>query len=275
MSNLPAPDWQSDDGSVSLYCADCLTILPLLPAGSVDCIVTDPPYSSGGMVRGDRMQSTRTKYQQSDVKTEHAVFTGDNRDQRGWVAWMTLWLLYAMRGTKPGAMACLFTDWRQLPSTTDAIQAGGWVWRGIAPWDKINARPQPNRLKAQAEFVVWGTNGPRNYSTEGATYHDGVFRVLPPIGDDREHSTQKPVELMEKLVCIAGHGETVLDPFMGSCSTGVACVRTGRRFIGIEMDRGYFDISVRRIQAAIDDGALFADVKPKQEQMTLDGLGDA
>lgn len=245
-------DWQSDDGSVVLCRGDCLSILPQLEPGSVDAVVTDPPYSSGGMVRGDRMASTRSKYQSSDVLREHANFTGDNRDQRGWTTWMAMWLTYAVRTATPGSIFCLFTDWRQLPATTDAIQAGGLVWRGIVPWDKINARPMPNRFRQQAEFVVWGTNGPRDFSTKGdVAYHAGLLRGQPPTGDDRIHSTQKPVEVMEELVAVATQGGTVLDPFMGSGTTGVACVRTGRRFIGIEISEEYFAIAVKRIQAAI------------------------
>lgn len=234
-----------------MYCGDTLAILPELEQASVDAVVTDPPYSSGGMVRGDRTNSTRAKYQSSDAQVEHPNFTGDNRDQRGWTAWMSLWMTYAASASKPGAMACLFTDWRQLPCTTDVVQAGGWVWRGIVPWDKVNARPMPNRFKAQCEYLVWATNGPRTFSTESATYHPGVFRGMPPTGTSRVHSTQKPVDVMEQIVPVAPVDGVVLDPFTGSGTTGIACVNVGRRFIGIEKERTYFDIAVARIEAAI------------------------
>ena len=108
-------------GNATLYCGDCLEVLTLLP--QVDAVITDPPYSSGGMVRGDRMMSTRDKYQSSDVDVEHPEFTGDNRDQRGFHAWAALWLMHAASITKPGGMAILFTDWRQLPTMTDALQS--------------------------------------------------------------------------------------------------------------------------------------------------------
>jgi len=147
---------------------DCLDVLRSMPDASVDAVVTDPPYSSGGMVRGDRMGTTRDKYQSSDVQTEFESFTGDNRDQRGFAYWCVLWLSECRRVTKPGGMICVFTDWRQLPTTTDAVQGGGWVWRGIVPWDKVQARPMPNRFRAQAEYMVWATNGPRDFSTSHA-----------------------------------------------------------------------------------------------------------
>lgn len=243
-------------GTETLYCGDMLEVLPGLP--KVDACITDPPYSSGGMVRGDRMQSTRDKYQSADVDVEHPEFTGDNRDQRGFLAWSALWLMHALTITKPGGVAVLFSDWRQLPTMTDALQAGGWVWRGIVPWDKVNARPMPNRFRAQCEFAVWGTNGPRDFSTAGAEYHPGILTERPPANDAREHSTQKPVGVMASLCLIAPVGGVVLDPFMGSGTTGVACMDIDRRFIGIEKEPRYFDIACRRIEDAQRQGRLIA-----------------
>jgi DNA modification methylase len=242
-------------GEATLYRADALEILPTLRG--IDALITDPPYSSGGMVRGDRMMTTRAKYQSTDVEREHADFTGDNRDQRGFVAWSSLWLMYALDALKPGAIAALFSDWRQLPSMTDALQSGGFVWRGIVPWDKVNARPMPNRFRAQCEYVVWGTNGPRDFDMKDATYHPGLLTEKPPANDDREHSTQKPVGIMATLSLVAPRGGIVLDPFMGSGTTGVGCMDTGRRFIGIEKSPVHFATACERIENAQRQQALF------------------
>lgn len=235
-------------GTATLYRADALEILPTLR--DVDALITDPPYSSGGMVRGDRMMTTRAKYQSTDVDVVHAEFTGDNRDQRGFVAWSSLWLMYALDAMVPGGVAALFSDWRQLPSMTDALQSGGFVWRGIVPWDKINARPMPNRFRAQCEYVVWGTNGPRDFDMRDAAYHPGLLTEKPPANDEREHSTQKPVGIMSTLSLVAPLGGVVLDPFMGSGTTGVGCVATGRRFIGIEKSPDHFATACARIENA-------------------------
>lgn len=235
-------------GPATLYRCDEIEVLSTLR--DIDALITDPPYSSGGMVRGDRMQTTRAKYQSTDVDTEHAEFTGDNRDQRGFFAWASLWLMHALEATKPGAVCCLFSDWRQLPTMTDAIQSGGWVWRGIVPWDKVNARPMPNRFRAQCEYVVWGTNGPRDFDMSAAVYHPGILTEKPPSNDDRQHSTQKPVGIMQALSLVAPRGGIVLDPFMGSGTTGVACMGTGRRFIGVEKSPEHFEIACERIAQA-------------------------
>src|SRR5690242_1309453 len=110
-------------GDATLYHGDSLAVLQQLPDASVDCVLTDPPYSSGGMVRGDRMQDVHTKYVNSDSSSGHLLqaFSGDNRDQIGYWFWVSLWVSELRRIAKPGAVCGLFTDWRQLPITSCAL----------------------------------------------------------------------------------------------------------------------------------------------------------
>lgn len=240
--------YYSDD-RVTLYRGDALAALIRLPAGSVDAVIADPPYSSGGMVRGDRTTAgTHRKY--SGTITEAGAlpeFTGDSRDQRAYAYWSALWMGEALRATIPGGVILAFTDWRQLPATTDAIQSGGWVWRGVVPWVKRSYRPQSGRLAAQCEYVVWGSAGgmPVDHS---APTHAGFFEANTPR--QKEHVTQKPLEVMRELVKITPEGGIVLDPFMGSGTTGVAAVLEGRRFVGVEMVEHYQQIAERRIREA-------------------------
>jgi site-specific DNA-methyltransferase (adenine-specific) len=119
--------------------ADCLEALRSMPDACVDAIVTDPPYSSGGFTRGDRTGSTKTKYTLTRPLVNRPGFAGDNRDQRSFGYWCTLWLSECLRVAKLGAPICVFSDWRQLPTTTDVLQAGGFVWRGLVVWDKTEA----------------------------------------------------------------------------------------------------------------------------------------
>lgn len=235
---------------IQLHRGDALAVLRDLPTGSVDALITDPPYSSGGMVRGDRTASTRTKYVRSDAKHSIEDFTGDTRDQRAYAYWCALWLGEALRVVKPGGVAIIFTDWRQLPSTTDALQAGGWVWRGIVPWAKINPRPQSGRFAAECEYAVWASNGamPQDWSGDALP---GFYQAIAPRGDGREHQAQKPLEVMRGLVKIAPAGGVVLDLFMGAGTTGVAAVTEHRHFIGVELLEAHFATAERRIRAAI------------------------
>lgn len=230
-----------------LIVGDALDVLPTLAEESIDAVVTDPPYSSGGMVRGDRMGSTRKKYTSTDSEAADDVvpFSGDNRDQLSWVLWSTLWMMEARRTLKQGGTCVVFTDWRQLPATIQAMQCAGLVFRGIVPWHKPSARPQKGRFSAACEFAVWGSNGPM--ATEGDCIA-GFVSAQPAKMADRDHLTQKPVAVMEHLLRIVPAGGVVLDPFMGSGTTGVACVRTGRGFIGIDIDQHWHDVAARRMK---------------------------
>jgi site-specific DNA-methyltransferase (adenine-specific) len=236
-------------GDATLYLGDSLEIIPTLK--HVDAVITDPPYCSGGRTSGERTKSTSQKYQSTGLKNYFADFAGDNKDQRSWMIWTSLWLGKAMEKLSEGGMVCLFSDWRQLPACTDALQMAGLVWRGIVVWDKVNARPMPNRFRSQAEYIAWGTNGQREFETEGAVYHDGVFSIKAPSSAERQHSTQKPVELMDHLVEIALPGEIILDPFMGSGTTGVSALQLRRKFIGCELVPHYFDVACHRVEEAM------------------------
>lgn len=241
-------------GNATLYLGDCLDIIPTLPL--VDAVITDPPYSSGGAFRGDRTLDPAAKYVQSDSgNKELQSFTGDNRDQRGFHFWSALWCGAALRRTREGGVCLFFSDWRQLPISTDYMQAGGWVWRGIVPWIKTAYRPQKGRFAAQCEYAAWGSAGAMP-TERGVGCLPGFVQCASP--NEREHITQKPDALMDALVQVVPVGGVVLDPFMGSGTTGVACVTSGRRFIGIELDPTHFETACRRIENAQRQGRLMA-----------------
>lgn len=237
------------DDRATLYCGESLAVLRTLDTASVDALVTDPPYSSGGMVRADRMQGVHAKYVNSESQRGNSLveFSGDSRDQRAYAYWCALWLAECLRVVKPGGVAMLFTDWRQLPSTTDALQAGGFVWRGVVPWSKPGARPAAGRFTAQCEYVVWGSAGPMPVDYD-APCLPGFFEATTPR--DRDHITQKPIDIMRELVQIVPAGGVVLDPFMGSGTTGAAALIENRRFIGIEVTDHFAAVSERRIREA-------------------------
>lgn len=243
--------WEDPEKGWRVEVGDALDLVRRIPDGHLDAIVTDPPYSSGGQFRGDRAQGVSTKYVQSQTHLVRPEFGGDNRDGRGYLAWVGAWVGELQRAAKPGAALLMFCDWRQLPLTTDAMQAGGFVWRGIVPWDKTEGtRPQMGRFRSQCEYVVWGTNGPvAEERAEDIGVLPGLFRQSRRGVAITAHVTAKPVELMRFLVGIAPRGGLVLDPFTGSGSTGVACVLDGRRFLGFEREQVHAEIAVGRLEA--------------------------
>jgi site-specific DNA-methyltransferase (adenine-specific) len=232
-----------------LHNDDALVALPGLADGSVDLVLTDPPYNSGGRTQSDRTrESARGKYVSGDAQHALADFSGDNRDQRSYTAWLALILAHCLRIARPGASLLVFTDWRQLPATSDALQAGGWLWRGVIPWRKPISRPRLGGFKAECEYLLWGSNGPVD-ATRNPVYLPGWYSASQPRGRGRVHITQKPVELLADLVRVCVPGGTVLDPFAGSGSTGVAALDSGRNFVGIEGSAHYAAIARQRLAA--------------------------
>jgi len=235
------------DAHVTIYHGESLFLIP--EVGPFDALVSDPPYSSGGAFRGDRMSDTVSKYVRSGTQALRPEFSGDNRDQRSYLAWVSLWMAAALRSAKPGAMFAVFSDWRQLPITTDAVQAGGWVWRGIGIWDKTNgARPRMRGLRAQCEYIVWGSAGPMDVAEDSVSMV-GVCRR--PTVHGKVHIAEKPLEVMQWLAPLAPIGGTILDPFMGSGSTIFAAKSLGRTAIGIEIEERYCEIAAERCRQEV------------------------
>jgi site-specific DNA-methyltransferase (adenine-specific) len=236
------PTYRSDCGRVELYHADALDVLPHIAAGSVDAMVTDPPYSSGGFTRSDKNATPETKYTQSGQRDQWATFSGDNRDALAFAYWCDLWMRLAVNTLRRGGYALTFTDWRQLPTVANIVQAAGLVWRGIVAWDKSEGSRAPHKgyFRHQCEYVVWSTLGPCLKAEHDGPY-PGCLRHSIKHSEKR-HMTGKPSALMSDLLRICKPGETVLDPFGGSGMTGVAAVRRGLRFIGIERDPHYFEV---------------------------------
>lgn len=224
-----------------------------LPRGSVDALIVDGPYSSGGFTRGDRNSSAKVKYSKGQL----ADFGGDNRDQLSFVHWCAIWYGAALRATRPGGAVCTFTDWRQLGATQNSVQAGGWIMRGVWPWVKHNSRPQMGRFSSDAEYVVWGTNGASPDSEEIGCLAGHVFAPSPPTSE-RVHLTQKAVEAMDLACSIVPVGGIVFDPFCGSGTTGVSALRRGCRFIGFEQDPHYAQVARDRLAAEAETSTIHA-----------------
>ena len=225
-------------GDCTLYLGDCLEILPTL--GKVDAVVTDPPYGIGrdkgnqtGFGFGFYAKQIRKQYADDwDVaRPSDAHFT-------------------ALLAAAP--IQIIFGG----NYFSDVLPVGGhWI-----VWDKINTMPTFSDCE-----LAW-TNCKRTSVKKITVEYNGLLGKE----SSREHATQKPVAVMAH--CVAGYskeGQTILDPFMGSGTTGVACVNLGRKFIGIEIEPKYFDIACRRIEEAYRQPRLFAEPRPKPKQEVL------
>lgn len=226
---------------------DSLEILKSLPDESVDAVITDPPYSSGGMTHAERAKDPAEKYVQTGTKITRPSFVGDNKDARSWLHWCILWLTECYRITRKGGYILMFSDWRQMPLASDALQFGEFTWRGVIAWDKTEGSRAPHKgyFRHQCEYVLWGTKGSCPKATHAGPF-PGCYRVSVKQSD-KHHMTGKPTELMEQLVRVVPEGSVILDPFAGSGTTLVAAKKSGRNFIGIEKQKEYYDIAKNRI----------------------------
>ncbi|MET8826543.1 DNA methyltransferase [Streptomyces sp. NPDC004610] len=249
-----APTW-------ALHHGDALTLLRTVPDASVAATITDPPYNSGGLTNTQRTASTaRRKYFHTSAIRALPDFDGDTRDQRSYTLWLTLVLTECYRATEQGGPLLVFTDFRQLPATSDALQAAGWTWRGIVPWFKPINRPVRGGFRRACEYVLWGTKGPVD-AARNPVILPGLISASLPRGKGRVHITQKPDELMAELVKICVPAGVVLDPFTGSGSTGVAALTSGRGFVGIEQSAAIADTARARLTTAATTSPTTADTQ--------------
>lgn len=225
------PTWQSDCGTVSLYCADCLDVLPGLEG--VDAVVTDPPYNVGIQYAG----------------------YDDNRKRESYREWCCEWM-FGLRNACSG------------PIAVSVGIANLTLWERIRKPDWWMAWHKPAAMgRCYVGFNNWE---PIALFGKPAKQTTDVIRACIVPSDDLEgHPCPKPVEWAIKQVDILTTDEqTVLDNFMGSGTTGVACVQLGRSFIGIEKEPRYFDIAKRRITEALNSQPLFKDqITERQEPL--------
>jgi site-specific DNA-methyltransferase (adenine-specific) len=245
------PEWISPDGKVRLIHGDCLDVLPTLEAGSVDAVIADLPYGT-----------TVCKWD--------AV-----------IPFKPLWVRYRHAAKKNAAIVLTASQ----PFTSALVMSNlkwfrySWVWRKTKAGGHFNAKKRP--LKVHEDICIFSA-GESRYNPQGRLRIDRVRKnthcrtngavglrpsrlpgtawqqewtnypvsILEVGSVDTHHPTQKPIALMKYLIrTYTNEGELVLDNTMGSGTTGVACVNTGRRFIGIEKEHKYFEIAIKRIEA--------------------------
>lgn len=231
-----------------LYMDDCLHAMQGIADDSVDLIVTDPPYNLGNfMINRD-----------TNLKQMRSNFFGtagwDNMEFTDWFKSMDSFFCEAARVLKKGGSMIVFMAIIKVESIIKLAEQYGFYYKTTGIWHKTN--PMPRNMNLQfvnsTEAWIYFTYKTRTgtYNNGGALFHDFIETSVAPLSERRygKHPTQKPEALMKHFVEILSNpGDTVLDPFMGSGTTGVACKKAGRDFIGIELDKEYFHIAKERI----------------------------
>lgn len=228
-------------GNAELWHGDCREVLPLL--GQVDAVITDPPYGILNLAGEGSTPAVRKSPRQMGSGTLKNRILNTSA-----VEW----------DVAPDAAVF---DALRANSTLQVFWGGNYFAlppaRGVLVWDK----EQPWENFSQVE-IAW-----TNLNRPAAIFRESATRGTP----DKVHPTQKPISLMRWCVAMVD-APTVLDPYMGSGTTGVACVELGRQFIGIERERKYFDIACERIARAQAQGQLLPPepvAAPEQQTMEL------
>lgn len=227
-------------GDCTLYNGDAREIMPTI--GKVDCIVSDLPYKleSGGNTTGEM----RGKFAKSVYDNSGSIISAD----------------IEFSEIMPLAAACLedghayfMVNNRYVGAVENAALAAGFRFHNWLVWDKSTGTPNRWYMK-NCEFTLFVFRGKAKFINDCGARQ--LIKCPNVMGG--EHETQKPVPLMEHYISNSTErGQIVLDPFMGSGTTGVASVNLGRGFIGIELDPRYFDIACRRIEKAHNQTGLF------------------
>lgn len=237
------PYWRSSCGGFVLYHGDCLDVLPTL--GGIDCVLTDPPF---GARRPSAWRSAGERFQE--------IVGNESVDAR--------WAPLALEAANDGACLYSFCTWDTLGEWRTKITDSGWRVRSCLVWDKgIHGLADLQTCWApRHEMILFAAKGRHELSGKRPVDLVKVQRVSP---DELEHPYQKPVDLLCEL--LRTNSGTVLDCYMGSGSTAIACAKLGRRFIGIEISEAYCEIAARRMEEALGTGSLF----PPEKQPTLFG----
>lgn len=245
--SLGKPFFESQ--GIAIYQGDSIELGNRLPASLFDALISDPPYCSGAAGTSVGADPAK-KYCHSGNTVGRPSFGGDFRDQRSFKYWCSLWIGQALRACRDTAYGLIFTDWRQLSTMIDALQAGGFCFKGLISWDKGRGSRAPHKgfFRHQCEYIPWGTKGAVPKLTDRGPF-DGCYSI-PVLQRDKHHMTGKPTALMQKLVQCVPAGGISLDPFCGSGTTLVASALEGRQAIGFEASEEYCEIAARRIEAA-------------------------
>lgn len=222
---------------------DCLDYMRSMPDGSIDAVITDPPYCSGSVSEASRTAAKGQGLRSENIK-RLGWFVGDNMGTAGLVWLIRSMAVEAMRLMKGSGSMLVFCDWRMAPNLIPAVESAGFRYQNLIVWDKKHMG-LGNGFRARHELIMHMTCGSPEYHDKGTP---NVIQCGRVSTEDREHQTQKPVDLIAQLVrVVCPSGGTVLDPFAGSCTLAEACLQTGRNYICIERDPDHVATGERRI----------------------------
>ena len=256
------PYYENKERSIKLFHGDCLKILPQLPRSSIDMIFADPPYflSNGGITcHAGRMVSVN--------KGDWDVSHGIEESHKFNLAWLSECQQVL---TKNGVIWVSGTA-HIIFSVGFAMQQLGFKILNDIIWFKPNASPNLScrYFTHSTETVIWAAKNKKSKHTfnydlmkqlSNGKQMRNLWEISPPQPKEKahgKHPTQKPLKLLERiLLASTNEGDVLLDPFNGSGSTGIAALRLGRKYIGIEVSEEYLNLTIKRLEDELTNPRL-------------------
>lgn len=231
-----------------IYNDDCIKAMKDLDDNSVDLILTDPPYNLGIFMH---LRGTNLK----KMRDNHFAYSGwDDLEFDKWREEMDKFLKECHRVLKPKGAIIIFMSIIKVETIIKLAQKHNFYYKTVGTWHKKNPMPRNmnlhfiNSTESWLYFINEGTTG--TFNNNGKPVHDYIETATISASERSlgKHPTQKPIALMKHFVTLLSNpGEIVLDPFMGSGSSGVASLLENRRFIGIELNNEYFNLANNRL----------------------------
>lgn len=233
------------DARIHIHHAEALDFLRGLPAESIDAVLTDPPYCSGGFSEAAKKASPGMISKQA-IKA-NGWFCGDTMTTGGLLFLLRSCMVEFERILKPGCSALVFCDWRMLPLLTPALESSGMQYRNLIVWDK-GCPAMGNGFRPQHELIMHFCKGKPVFHTKRTS---NVMQAKRIFHTKRLHQTEKPADLLNKLLDpIVAPGGTVLDPFMGSGSLAAVCQTRNLNFIGCDRSAAFCETARVRVGLA-------------------------
>lgn len=233
---------------IQLYKGNCIDVMKKIHPSSVDFILTDPPYNLGKFM----------KNRQTNLKKMRENFFGaagwDDLEYEEWIAHMEEFFEVSAKTLKKGGTLLIFMSLLKVESIVKIAEKYGFYYKTTGIWHKLNPMPRNmnlhfiNSTEAWIYFINKGRTG--TFNNNGKAIHDFFETSLTPSNEKKygKHPTQKPEQLLEHFIqVLSNEHDVIMDPFMGSGTTGKVAVRNRRNFIGIELSPEYYQIAKNRI----------------------------
>lgn len=226
-----------------IHQGDCIEGLRKLNEESVDLVITDPPYNSEKKMGKSFRPNSKNQLSQMEW------FMYDQMSSRGYLNWLNMVLREIYRVCKQGTHIYLFCNWKSIRNMMDALECSMFTLNNVITWDKGHFGVGFN-YRSQTEFIIFASkNKPRKLNNMGTP---NIVKCKRVSNKEMNTLVQKPVELIEFLInSCAKKEDLVLDPFMSSGTTAIACKKNNLNFIGFEINKDYIDIANKRLNQEV------------------------